>query len=63
MKVQQSVAEKYGKKYSKLTDQLGTVDTLSIKMGDSAGFTAKDFTKTYKAFIKAVDKLTTLVGE
>ena len=63
MKVQQSVAEKYGKKYSKLTDQLGTVDTLCVEMVDSVGGTAKDFTKAYKAFIKAVYKLTTLVGE
>ena len=63
MKVQQSVAEKYGKKYSKLTDQLGIVDTLSIKMVDFVGGNAKDFIKAYEAFIKAVDKLTALVGE
>lgn len=65
MKVQQTVGEAYGKKFTKLTEAIAALDNSVIALGDAAQSeaTVKEFTREYKLFAKLTAKLATLVGE
>jgi hypothetical protein len=65
MKVQQTLGEKYGKKFGKLAEAVTALDNQIIVLGDSCEPQASvsPFAKEYKTFAKLAAKLAALVGE
>lgn len=65
MKIQQTVGDKYGKKYTKLYQLVTDLDNAIIGLGDACqnDSFASDFAKEYKRFTKLAAKLAALVGE
>jgi hypothetical protein len=64
MKIQQTVGEKFGKKFQKVAEAIAALDNQIITLGDTTQSenVAKDFDKEYKLFVKLTAKLAALVG-
>jgi len=65
MKIQQTVSEKFGKKFQKVSEAVTALDNQIIALGDvtQSDSEARYFAKEYKTFVKLSAKLAALVGE